>query len=1620
MTPSSGHIAADCDAHVRGASSSSQRVWSFVVFGLLVAVLVAGILISSRTAVAAPDGYSYFPTASATDGKMLAIAGPNLQTLSGTTITVSFSVPASETTFTFGFFDGAVDTPWEFGATPGLETSYTVYADPSGVGTGTVVVAEYRSQDMLADAWSDFTLTNTATALTPSGRYFYKVVATVQTASTAVNDVNAFKFRVKGSTYITPLGTFGYLGAYYQDVIYPNYPALTPTTYDGNWDFYVRIPQGNTRFDVWDGDFDLSNVNGTPGDTDDPNTPSTIPTWSTAVALAEAARQGAPADDNTPGNVYLRPPNIRYTVYDPLGNSYENLNPSGGTEWELFRVDSTTTDTAITDYYASEIPAGLWRVSVTGVDLHNLNALRFEHPIIGVDASGTPVEPEFPYAIGDRVWLDANRNGVQDSGETSIGAAVLTLRDSVGSFIATTAADASGFYRFTTLPGTYTVDINDSANYVSGGPLAGLLATTARTQSVVITSTNNLTLDFGLAKGAALVVDKVRAASSPATAAIGDVTTYTVTVSNVGSATAHSIVVTDTIFGSDLEYVAGSTSAVWSSGATYTAVPTSPTANTLRWDFGSGSQLATGTNLTLTYRLRVKPGATWGAKPDTVTVGAKDASGTAIAPDGSTWIPADTDPDDADPASVWVTVPELRVTKVRSSADATIQAGQVASFTVVVSNVGDSRVPTVTLTDLFPNANLTYLSAAPAPTVVASGSLTWANLGALSAGAQTTVTISFSASSSPVGFSAVDTATVSATTDINGRPVPGVSATASVAITRPSLTVTKVRSSADATIQVGQPTTFTVVVRNDGNTRINTVPVSDAYDVRYLTYTTATPEPPATVSTLTTYAVATSDTAGTWSNDANSLGSTTGNFATSGNPPFEMWQSFSLPSSGVSAITSASVSVRSRAYNGWGASYYQSAVASSATLRPTSDVQTNGTVSGGSGTSTSPWWDDVDEATANDADFYSADANNSFVIFGYAAPSFVPTNATGIDVTVYWRSRDDGGNNGGNAGAPRLRVNGANYTGTSGDYQTGTWTNGSQTFGTNPATGAEWTRDDVVGTGANDLQGFAYGTTNDANPDIEVSQCYAIVTYSYQPLYTNDDTWAIEYSTNAGTSWSAITTPSASTESTATEHVASLSGILTPANSANFRVRVRGAVVGSADASGVVDWDRTQIDLVYEAPQANDGVLDWDDVGPLNPGEQTTLTVSFVASATPGGNHSTVDTATIGATTDVFGDAPVTTAGTASVAITRPGVTVTKQLSASQPTTVGIGSAVRFDVVVRNTGDTTITSASLVDTWSPTYLQAVTSSPSANATGSGVATWTSLPAIPPGGATTVTVEFVSLAVPPGGTTTNRATVTATDIYGDPAGTSVSQAAIGIVNTQVTVSKIRSSMDATIVVGQDVTYTIVARNTGTSILTTVPVSDTFEEAYLDYSSAIPPPSSTSSGSLVWNNRGPLNPGEQTTITVTFTAQAPPPGAVTTDTATVSGARDSNGFVAGTVSASASVAIGAPDLQITKVRSSGATATVGDAVNWTITVTNSGNATATPVTVTDTWTAGLAYSSATPAAAASGSNNATWTIAALRSGETTTISLVTSVTAAPGLTTNTAGVTTPKDPTPPPPS
>ncbi|RMH79457.1 MAG: DUF11 domain-containing protein [Actinomyces sp.] len=82
-------------------------------------------------------------------------------------------------------------------------------------------------------------------------------------------------------------------------------------------------------------------------------------------------------------------------------------------------------------------------------------------------------------SIGNRVWLDADGDGLLGSGETGLAGVAVTLRDAASDApVATTTTDTDGHYLFAGLaPGAYVVEI-DAANFAAGGPLEYLVSTT--------------------------------------------------------------------------------------------------------------------------------------------------------------------------------------------------------------------------------------------------------------------------------------------------------------------------------------------------------------------------------------------------------------------------------------------------------------------------------------------------------------------------------------------------------------------------------------------------------------------------------------------------------------------------------------------------------------------------------------------------------------------------------------------------------------------------------------------------------------------------------------------------------------------------------------------------------------------------------------------------------------------------------------------------------------------------------------------------------------------------------------------------------------------------------------
>jgi uncharacterized repeat protein (TIGR01451 family) len=122
-------------------------------------------------------------------------------------------------------------------------------------------------------------------------------------------------------------------------------------------------------------------------------------------------------------------------------------------------------------------------------------------------------------ALGDFVWYDTNRNGIQDSGETGVQGVTVTLYDNTGTSAGTTTTDTNGKYSFTNLiPGTYSVGFSnlpsgyvfspknqgsDTAADSDADPATG--ANYGKTSTVTLApGDNNLTLDAGINQPAPL------------------------------------------------------------------------------------------------------------------------------------------------------------------------------------------------------------------------------------------------------------------------------------------------------------------------------------------------------------------------------------------------------------------------------------------------------------------------------------------------------------------------------------------------------------------------------------------------------------------------------------------------------------------------------------------------------------------------------------------------------------------------------------------------------------------------------------------------------------------------------------------------------------------------------------------------------------------------------------------------------------------------------------------------------------------------------------------------------------------------------------------------------------
>ena len=430
-----------------------------------------------------------------------------------------------------------------------------------------------------------------------------------------------------------------------------------------------------------------------------------------------------------------------------VGNIGVSLTDSNGD------VVATTTTDASGDYLFDTLEPGDYKVSfdvstlpagyvVTGQNLGGDDALDSDaNPTTGMTELTTLEAGESDLSwdmgiyqptaqIGDRVWIDSNRDSVQDAGEAGVANIGVSLTDSNGDVVATTTTDANGDYLFDTLePGDYKVSFDVAtlpAGYVvTGQNLGGDDAldsdanpSTGMTQLTTLDAgESDLSWDMGIYElHYDLALIKKLADAQSAQVALGDIVDYLIVVKNQGDLNSGLLTVQDTIpsgmnfvsySGLGFDCVEGAT-LVCSYNANLAPQETAELTISLKVNDVTHAPYRNWAEITSSSGVDVD------STPDNIT-GSDNAAGTGTLPndnvvnhndiDHDALFPDPNDEDDNDYEDVSVEVNyDLALIKVLADGQtAVVNPGDNISFVVEVKNQGNVPSGSFVITDTLPN-----------------------------------------------------------------------------------------------------------------------------------------------------------------------------------------------------------------------------------------------------------------------------------------------------------------------------------------------------------------------------------------------------------------------------------------------------------------------------------------------------------------------------------------------------------------------------------------------------------------------------------------------------------------------------------------------------------------------------------------------------------------------------------------------------------------------------------------------------------------------------------------------------------------------------------------------------
>ncbi|MCS3444218.1 DUF11 domain-containing protein, partial [Microbacterium phyllosphaerae] len=334
--------------------------------------------------------------------------------------------------------------------------------------------------------------------------------------------------------------------------------------------------------------------------------------------------------------------------------------------------------------------------------------------------------------------------------------------------------------------------------------------------------------------------------------------------------------------------------------------------------------------------------------------------------------------------------------------------------------------------------------------------------------------------------------------------------------------------------------------------------------------------------------------------------------------------------------------------------------------------------------------------------------------------------------------------------------------------------------------------------------------------------------------------------------------------------------------------------------------------------------------GVLTPGQTATARATYVITQADVNSGSIRNRASAAATAPgggaVNASSPDVVTPTAAAA---PRLTLDKTASLAPGATGRAGDVVTYSFTVRNAGNVTLTGVGIADALPGLSTIAYTGWPGVAGT------------LQPGQSVTATAtRALTQSDVDAGSVANTATATGTPPRGDAVQATAPATLPLIAGPLLTLGKTGVYTQGNGAVGSVITYTFTARNAGNVTLTDVTVAD--------------PHAGLSPISLTWPGTvGTLAPGAQVVGSATYTVtQADVDAGAVRNAARVTGTPPSGPAVGAdsqTVTL-ATVAAG-PALTTTKSASVGGTGAVGDVVDYTVRVTNTGNVTLRSVVVND---------------------------------------------------------------------